>query len=74
MTLRELGVYDGDIPKDAVFIIGAGRFGIRAAQVLSKKYDTPLFIVDVDKDSLSKLESRLINKIHYDGIHFLVKY
>jgi hypothetical protein len=62
-----------EIPEDAVFIIGAGHFGNRAARLLDKESDAPLFIVDVDEKSLSRLNGLPIKRISYDGILFLVE-
>jgi hypothetical protein len=64
----------GGIPEDAIFIIGAGHFGGRAARLLSNESKAPLFIVDVDQKNLSKLEGLPLKKIAFDGILFLVKY
>ncbi len=74
MAQRDSGIYKEEIPKDAVFIIGAGHFGSRAARLLSQKSDAPLFVVDVDENSLSKLERLHATRIRCDGPHFLVKH
>jgi len=63
-----------EVPEDAVLIIGAGHFGGRAARLLSNESHAPLFIVDVDKTSLSQLEDLPVKRIEYDGTLFLIKY
>ncbi|MBW1705449.1 MAG: hypothetical protein JRJ86_09830 [Deltaproteobacteria bacterium] len=63
-----------EIPEDAILIIGAGHFGGRAARLLSNESKAPLFIVDLDKKSLSQLEDLPVKRIVYDGTLFLVKY
>jgi hypothetical protein len=60
------------IPENAVFIIGAGHFGSRAARLLHRESNAPLFVMDVDKNSLSKLEDLPVKRISNDGILFLV--
>jgi hypothetical protein len=61
-----------EIPENAVFIIGAGHFGRRAARLLNQESNAPLFVVDMDRTSLSKLEDLPVIRIAYDGILFLV--
>jgi hypothetical protein len=63
-----------EIPEEAILIIGAGHFGARAARLLSNESKAPLFIVDVDKKSLSQLEDLPVKSIEYDGILFLVNH
>ena len=62
-----------EIPEDGVLIIGAGHFGGRAARLLCRESDAPLFVVDVNENNLSKLQSLPIKRISYDGIRFLVE-
>ncbi len=62
------------IPEDAILIIGAGHFGGRAARLLSNESKAPLFIVDLDKKSLSQLKNLPLKMIECDGILFLIKY
>jgi len=62
-----------ELPEDAVFIIGAGHFGNRAARILSRESDAPLFVVDVDKDALFQVKDLTVKTIAYDGIPFLVE-
>ena len=62
-----------DISEDAIFIIGAGHFGNRAARILSQESDAPLFVVDVDENILSQVKGLPAKTIVYDGILFLVE-
>jgi len=60
-------------PKDAIFIIGAGHFGKRAASILSQKTDSSLSILDKDEHRLLEIKGITIKKIRCDGIDFLVR-
>ncbi len=64
--------YDS-FPKDAIFIIGAGHFGKRAASILSQKTDSSLSILDKDEHRLFEIKGITIKKIRCDGIDFLVR-
>ena len=59
-------------PKDAIFIIGAGHFGKRAASILSQKSDSFLTILDIDEQRLLEISGITFKKIKGDGIDFLV--
>jgi hypothetical protein len=80
MSLIEPGLYTleeidlGDIPAEAVFIIGAGHFGSRAAGLLSKKSNGPLFAVDREEESLARLTAFSVRGIVSDGIDFLLRH
>ena len=56
-----------------LLIIGAGHFGKRAAEILSKKSEAPVFILDNNKRSLSDVGGISVEKILCDGVNFLVK-
>jgi len=56
---------------EAVFIIGAGHFGMRAAELLSAADKGPIFAVDVDEAQLSTLQALPLRTIAGDGIRFL---
>ena len=71
--MNSLSLIKEPITEDDVFIIGAGHFGARAARILSQKTDSSIFIVDLDKDSLSMLDGIPVKKISCDAIPFLVK-
>ena len=73
--MKELSHNDisAGIPENAVLIIGAGHFGSRAARLLNEESNAPIFVVDVDKNSLSKLQGLPVKRIAYDGILFLVR-
>jgi len=58
--------------KDAIFIIGAGHFGKRAARILSQKTNSPISVVDKDENRLLELKGFTAKKILGDGIDFLV--
>ena len=62
-----------EIPEDAILIIGAGHFGGRAARLLSRELDAPLYVVDRDEESLSLLDDLPVKRIEFDGILFLIK-
>jgi hypothetical protein len=62
-----------EIPKEAVFVVGAGQFGSRAARVISERSDSPVFVVDLNEHRLSKLEGLPVKRIPCEGTHFLVK-
>ena len=62
------------IGADAVFIVGAGHFGSRAARIISEKGNNPQIIVlDVNEKHLSQINGLTVKKIPCDGIHFLVE-
>ena len=60
------------ITEDAVFIIGAGHFGARAARIMRQRSDSSLFVVDPDEKSLSDLNDSQTEKVLGDGIRFLL--
>ena len=62
----------GTVSEDAVFIIGAGRFGARAARILSGR-NSRVFLVDPDAERLSLLQPLPVRAILYDGIRFLAE-
>jgi len=62
-----------EISEDTIFIIGAGHFGNRAVRILSQESDAPLFVVDVDENTLSQMKGLPVKTIVYDGILFLVE-
>jgi hypothetical protein len=73
-----MGGYDsnfigGKIPEDAVFVIGAGHFGSRAARIISEKGHSEVIVVDVDEKRLSQTNGLNVKKVAYDGIRFLVE-
>ena len=61
------------ITEEAVFIIGAGHFGARAARIISKRSDSPLFVVDPDEKCLEDLSDLPVEKVLGDGIQFLLE-
>lgn len=72
MTARSSIHIQEEIPKEAVFIIGAGQFGSRAARVMSERPDSPVFVVDLDEHQLGKLEGLPVKRIPCEGTHFLL--
>jgi len=68
------GTLEGQVAEEAVFIIGAGHFGGRAARLINQErtYD-PIYLVDKDAERLSGVDGIHLKKIATDGIHFLVK-
>ncbi|MBU2497473.1 MAG: NAD-binding protein [Proteobacteria bacterium] len=61
-------------PEDAILIIGAGHFGLRAARILDCTLDAPMWIVDKDMDRLRKLKEPRFAKISCEGADFLVRH
>jgi len=61
----------GRITENAVFIIGAGHFGARAAKIICTRSDSPVFIVDPDRGALAQINDPGAEKIQGDGIGFL---
>jgi len=61
------------IEDTAVFIIGAGHFGSRAARILSEAHVAPLVVVDRDASRLAALEDLPVRTVSEDGICFLVE-
>jgi hypothetical protein len=60
------------IDEKAVFIIGAGHFGARAARILSQRSDAPIFVVDPDEKGLASLKGLKVHGVQRDGIQFLL--
>ncbi len=60
-----------NIPNDAVFIIGAGHFGNRAAHLLHQQGRKDVYIVDLDEKALLKLDNIPFKSILYNGVQFL---
>ena len=58
--------------EDAVFIVGAGHFGGRAARLIIRTSDAAIYVLDVDVHRLSHLSQLPVKTIPQDGIQFLV--
>ncbi len=58
--------------EDAVFVIGAGQFGSRAARILSRQ-NKRVFMVDVSAEQLSLLHDLPVQPVVCDGVRFLVE-
>ncbi|RJR32732.1 MAG: hypothetical protein C4576_29475 [Desulfobacteraceae bacterium] len=58
-------------PENAVFILGAGRFGGRAARILSPRGRSAIWLIDKDEDSLSRHRDLPVSGICRDGVEFL---
>ena len=60
------------LPAETIIIIGAGHFGHRAARILNRLLPrrNPLFIIDRDKENLSKVGEPSNERILCDGIRF----
>lgn len=58
-------------PEDAVFIAGAGRFGLRAAEVLTSLQKSPVWLIDCDEKAFSGTEKLPISRIVMDAVQFL---
>ena len=61
-------------PEDAILIIGAGHFGLRAARILDGTSHAPVWIVDKNMDQLTKLKGPRFAKIPFEGANFLVRH
>lgn len=59
--------------EDAVFIIGAGHFGARAARLLADAAMGPLFVVDMDPRRLDEVNRTGLRLVAEDGIRFLAR-
>jgi hypothetical protein len=70
--VQELSCKHNQIRQDAVVIVGAGRFGSRAARILSQKTNSRILVVDMDKGPLCQLSGLSVERISCDGIRFLV--
>ena len=66
-------IIEEDIPEGAVFVIGAGHFGTRAARLIRQKSDVPIFVADLDENRVSHLATLDVNWIECDGIQLLLK-
>ena len=56
---------------DEVFIIGAGRFGKRAVDVLSSRLNRPLWVVEKDEEALRHIAGPFVEYVLQEGAHFL---
>lgn len=61
------------LPESAAVIIGAGRFGKRAAEILIDMAFSPIFLVDNNRESLENFHIPSIHKVLCDGVVFLHK-
>lgn len=65
----------GEIPRHAVFIVGAGHFGNRAAHLISEdEPERPVFVLDPDAQQLSTIGGLALKSFPVDGIHFLAEH
>jgi len=60
-------------PEEAVFIVGAGHFGGRAARILSRRGVAGIYVLDLDETSLAGLEDLPVTALRYDGVLFLAE-
>jgi len=60
------------IDEDAVFIIGAGHFGARAARIIRQRSNASVIVIDPHQKGLSSLGDLRVDKIQGDGIQFLI--
>ena len=67
-----MGIDLSQIDEDAVFIIGAGHFGARAARIIRQRSSAPVMVVDPNENGLSSLGDLRVEKIQGDGIQFLI--
>lgn len=59
--------------EDAVFIVGAGHFGARAARILSGRSNAPVFVVDPNREAILSLNGLSVQAIHKEGVQFLLE-
>jgi hypothetical protein len=67
-----MGIDLDQMDEDAVFIIGAGHFGARAARILCQRSDALVFVVDPNEEGLLNLKELRVHGVHGDGIQFLL--
>jgi hypothetical protein len=60
-------------PENAILIMGAGRFGSRAARILSSRLKSTLWVLDKDPEALAKIDAPAVSKVLDDGIRFLAE-
>ncbi|HPQ28916.1 MAG TPA: NAD-binding protein [Desulfobacteraceae bacterium] len=72
MVTFAAGRISAEVSDESIFIIGAGHFGGRAARSLVKKSKGPVFIVDIDENSISQVKDLPVKLIVYDGSRFLI--
>jgi hypothetical protein len=60
-------------PENAILIVGAGRFGGRAARVLRSHLKSPIWVLDKDLDALERIDAPAVSKVPGDGIRFLAE-
>jgi hypothetical protein len=60
-------------PENAILIVGAGRFGGRAARVLRSHLSSPIWVFDTDRDALARIDLPGVSRIRDDGIGFLAE-
>jgi hypothetical protein len=59
--------------ENAILIMGAGRFGGRAARILSSRLNSPLWVLDKDAEALARIDVPAVSKLRDDGIRFLAE-
>jgi len=58
-------------PEDAILIVGAGRFGGRAAKILGSRLNSPMWVLDTDPEALAHIDAPGVSTVRDDGIRFL---
>jgi saccharopine dehydrogenase-like NADP-dependent oxidoreductase len=53
----DIELISGQFPDDVCLIVGAGHFGKRAARILREASDSPILIVDKDKDRIEPIKA-----------------
>lgn len=62
-----------EIAHNAVLIVGAGHFGERAARIIAERGNSQIFVIDVDKERLARLNGLPVTALRCDGIRFLIE-
>lgn len=64
---------DAGFPENAVFVIGAGRFGARAVKLITSISNSPVWVVDSDERRLEQLEGASVYKLPGEGIDIMTE-
>lgn len=60
-------------PENAILIMGAGRFGGRAARILSSRLKSPIWVLDKDPEALARIDAPAVSKVRGNGFRFLAE-
>lgn len=60
--------------EDIILVIGAGRFGARAARILGAQAGSRIIAVDIDQAHLERVKSDSVETVQCDGVVFLTNH